>query len=383
MQNAYRIFALLALVWPCASLGEALTTATMIPFGVRYEAASPEADQEAARRLQAALDEGPEALAQLLGDHDNRHKATIAGPFLGVYLSSLELNLPRVLELYSYVRPASRYDPKFEITSFRATTLEHRRVFAQLIVLMAKTSRPATIRAPNFNELAMTWTWISWDLSGPFLVYETDREKWLFDFDKGTGLITWVERLTNTCLSAKPAGGKVTNCQCFSIFRERPAWYLGLDRKPVCRIPAGLSIAGVPADSKVSDEDSSPMPHMAYIRTGPQTAHVDELMIDAYRPDHVLFRLPENRAEYAGVGQRISGSAPKRPRDESGKPIHGYVLLGSIVNAHGQLVANRALLYTDPRLAEAAMKSADETRVEPARMQERPVAEAIWQQFEF
>jgi hypothetical protein len=53
------------------------------------------------------------------------------------------------------------------------------------------------------------------------------------------------------------------------------------------------------------------------------------------------------------------------------------------VNAQGQLVVNRALLYTDPRLAEAAKKSADETRVEAARMAERPVAEAIWQQFEF
>ena len=174
----------------------------------------------------------------------------------------------------------------------------------------------------------------------------------------------------------------MTRCQCFKVFRERPAWYLAFERKPVCKIPAGLSIAGVTTASS-GDGDDLPMPHMAYIRTGAQTAYVDELMIDAYRPDYVLSRLPENRPGYAGVGQRVSGSAPTRPRDASGKPIRGYVLVGSIVNAQGQLVANRALLYTDPRLAEAARKSAEETRVEPARMGERPVAEALWQQFEF
>ena len=383
MQNAHRMFALLVCVCLCSSLAEARTTANKIPWGVRYEPASVEADQEAARRLQAALDEGPEALAQLFGNHDARTNATIAGPFLGIYVFSLELNLSRVLEPYTYTKPASRYDPKIQFTSFQAATLERRSVLAQLVALMTKTSRSATIRAPNFDELAMTWSWISWDISGPFLVYETDREKWLFDFDKETGLITWVERLTDTCLAGNPDGGKAMRCQCFKIFREPPAWYLGLDRKPLCKILPVISIAGEAPALNVSAEDSSQVPHAAYIRTGTRTAHVDELMIDAYGPDRVLSRLSENQAGFVGVGQHISGSAPTRLRDETGKSIHGYVLLGSIVNAQGQLVSNRALLYTDPRLAEAAKKSADETRVEPARMQERPVAEAIWQQFEF
>lgn len=343
-------------------------------MNVKYEPASPEAGQEAGRRLQAALDEGPEALAQLFGPHDAGTNATIAGPFLGIFVHSLELRVPKVMEPYRYVKAQSRYSNRVEIPSFKAATLEQRRVLAQIVALLTRTSTPATIRPPNHDELAMTWTWGSWDLAGPILVYETDREKWLFDFDQGTGLITWVERLTDPCIYEKPDGGKRITCQCFKIFVERPAWYLDFDRKPVCRNPAGSSVAGSP--------DAS-LPNSAYLRTGPQTVRVDALIVDAYQPDYVLTRIPENQAGFTGVGQRISGGGPKRPRDESGNPVHGYVLLGSIVDAQGQLVANRALLYTDPRLAEAAKKSADETRVEPARMQANPVAEAIWQQFEF
>jgi hypothetical protein len=213
-------------------------------------------------------------------------------------------------------------------------------------------------------------------------VYTTDREKWLFDFDKETGLITWVERLTDPCIHGKPDGGKLT-CQCFKIFVERPAWWLDFDRKPICKNPVSSSMAGSKGASSRRGADSALEPPPAYIRTGVLTAHVDAFMIDAYQPEHLLTRLPENQAGYTGSGQRLSGAGPRRPRDESGNPIHGYVLLGSIVNEQGQLVANRPLLYTDARLAEAAKKAADETRVEPARMQATPVAEAIWQQFEF
>jgi hypothetical protein len=383
MQNIYRTLAFLALCWLFWPPAEAAPTATKIPWGVRYEPASLEADQEAARRLQAALDEGPDALAQLFGNHDAVTNATIAGPFLGVFVHSLELRLPKVLEPYRYVQVQSRYSARVEIPSFKAATLEQRRLLAQIVALLTRTPTPATIRAPNYDELAMAWAWVSWNLSGPILVYATDREKWLFDFDKGTGLITWVERLTDPCLPGKQDGGKSLTCHCFKIFVERPFWYLDFDRKPVCKNPAGSSMADKLGASSSSEADSSVVPHTAYIRTGEQTARVDAFMIDAYQPEHVLTRLTENQAGYTGVGQRISGTGPKRPRDESGKPIHGYVLLGSIVNAQGQLVANRPLLYTDPRLAEAAKKSADETRVQPARMQENPVAEAIWQQFEF
>jgi hypothetical protein len=382
MQNTCRTFALLILFWLFCPLAEAGPTGPKIPWGIRYEAASPEAEQEAARRLQAALDEGPDALAQLFGSHDADTNATIAGPFLGIFVHSLELRLPKVLEPYRYVKTQSRYSNRVEIPSFKAATLEQRRLLAQIVALLTRTSTPATIRAPNFEEIGMAWTWASWDLSGPILVYTTDREKWMFDFDKATGLITWVERLTDPCLHGKPNGDKLT-CQCFKIFVERPSWWLDFDRKPVCKNPTGSSMAGNPSPSSSSGADSPGEPRAAYIRTGERTAHVDAFMIDAYQPEHLLTRLPENQAGYTGIGQRLSGGGPKSPRDESGKPIHGYVLLGSIVNAQGQLVANRPLLYTDSRLAEAAKKSADETRVEPARMQGNPVAEAIWQQFEF
>jgi hypothetical protein len=383
MQNTCRSLAFLALFWLFWPPADAAPTATKIPWGVRYEPASLEAEQEAASRLQAALDKGPDALAQLFGNHDTRTNATIAGPFLGVFVHSLELRLAKVLEPYRYVKAQSRYSNRVEIPSFKAATLEQRRLLAQIVALLTRTSTPATIRAPNHDELAMAWIWASWDLSGPILVYETDREKWLFDFDKETGLITWIDRLTDPCLPGKPGDGRYLPCLCFKIFVERPAWYVDFDRKPVCKNPAGSSKAGKPHASSSNGADSSVVPHTAYIRTGEQTAHVDAFMIDAYQPEHLLTRLPENQPGYTGVGQRISGGGLKRPRDESGKPIHGYVLLGSIVNAQGQLVANRALLYTDPRLAEAAKNSVDDTRVEPARMQENPVAEAIWQQFEF
>jgi hypothetical protein len=383
MQNTCRSLSLLALFWLFCLPAEAGPMGPKIPWGIRYEPATPEAEQEAARRLQTALDEGPDALAQLFGSQNADTNATIAGPFLGVFVHSLELRLPKMLEPYRYVKAQSRYSNRVEIPSFKAATLEQRRLLAQIVALQTRSSTPATIRAPNFDELGMTWTWVSWDLSGPILVYATDREKWLFDFDNATGLITWVERLTDPCLPGKPDDPRSLPCLCFKIFVERPSWWLDFDRKPICKNPAGSSMAGNASASSSSAADSPVEPLTAYIRTSERTAHVDTFVIDAYQPEHLLTRLPENEAGYTGIGQRLSGGGPKRPRDEAGNPIHGYVLLGSIVNAQGQLVANRPLLYTDARLAEAAKKAAEETRVEPARMQETPVAEAIWQQFEF
>jgi hypothetical protein len=83
------------------------------------------------------------------------------------------------------------------------------------------------------------------------------------------------------------------------------------------------------------------------------------------------------------VGKLLSGSAPRPVLDAAGEKIHGYVLLASIVNGAGRLVANRALLFTDPRLVESAIESADNMVVEPAKMRGNPVAEAIWQQMPF
>jgi hypothetical protein len=378
-----RTFAILLVLVFTRAILAAAPAAADIPDTVNYEPASAAADQQARERLLAALKEGPETLAKLFGPHDTRTNTTMVGPFLSIYIDSLQLNVSRQFGKFTYTMPPSAFGAKMQVAAFHADNPERRRLVAQLVALIAKSPDSGKVRAPNFDELAMIWAWISWDLSGPLLVYETGDEKLLFDFDKDTGQITWIERLTDPCFSGTQEGKQVMSCQCVKIDRHQSKWQLGLEPKPSCTDPTRESMAGKVAATGIVLENSSADPKFAYIRIGARTARVDELLIVAYDPDRLLMRLPDGMPKYQAVGKLLSGSAPKGPLDEAGQPVHGYVLLASIINADGQLVANLPLLYTDSRLAAAVLASANAVRVEPARRDSRPVAEAIWQQFDF
>ena len=383
MNHRHRILLAVA-VLALARTGDVIAAAgpaEEIPARIRYERAAPEAVKAATNSLRAALAAGPEALAKLFGPHDTRANATLAGPFLGIHIASLELDVSKYFGVFNYNLPAQSSVPRMEAQSVYAESAERQRLLAQLVHQLAKADEPGEFRAPTYDELALVWYWIEWDLAGPLLVYQTAHEKLMFDFD-ASGRITWIERLTDPCVTGRQEDRQVMSCQCMVVRRKREEWNIVLEPKPACEAIGVMSLADKLMASATPAEKNPDLPAIAYVRIGTH-ARVDEMLIDSYRPDHALFRLPAGYPGYQGVGKLLSGAVLRPVLDAAGEKIHGYVLLASIVNGAGRLVANRALLFTDARLAESAIKSADNMVVEAAKMRGNPVPEAIWQQIPF
>lgn len=356
-------------VGPCVA---AAAAATEIPEGVKYTPASETETAAATTRLRDALKGGPTALAPLLGlDADH---TVLVGPYLGLEIHGDGLDGRQVLSMARYNLPVPGQAP-LVVESFRAKERAQKLFLAHYLHFLADFAGPLTIRAPSFDELAITWAWVAWDLEGPVLVAEGTHDKYLFHFEPKSGHLFWIERLTQPCFSGQQEGRQVLGCTCTGIARDGRRWSLRFDVRQSCPATGLHQVSAVAFPAA-----GAPAMPSAYIEVSDRTARVDAMLARRFGASYSLTALPVDAPGYKGPGKLLEGKPPEAPKDERGETVHGYVLLGSVIGPDGRASDNRVLLTTDERVAAAVLEAAQGWRLEPATRDGKPVAEIVWQE---
>jgi hypothetical protein len=219
-----------------------------LPEGVVYAPAAPQIMESARNRLLVALTSGPEALAQLMG-LDEKDAKVLVGPFWGIEIEADNLKGRALLGKGRYRFPVPG-EAGFIVESFSAANAAQKRFLAHYVLLAADFRGEFTIRRPNFDELALIWSWIGWDLDDPLLVVESAHDKYAFDFDPRTGLITWIERLTSPCFTGSQEGKQALDCHCSRIARDGRKWDVRYEKLGSCPTHAINSLAALATNQK-------------------------------------------------------------------------------------------------------------------------------------
>jgi hypothetical protein len=345
-----------------------------IPAGVVYAGAEPKVIETARERLRAALHDGPEALAQLMGVAEGDARVLV-GPYFGVSIEADNLKGRNMLTRGRYHFPIPG-EAGLVVNSFGARSAAEKRFVAHYVYLAGDFSGELEIRPVNFDELALVWGWISWDLDDPLFVVESARDKFVFDFDPRTGLITWIERFSNTCFSGYQEGKQVLECHCSTIARDGKNWRVNFEALASCPAPAVN-------DVKLAAAKSVGATTPVYLRTDDRVARVDAMLARVYASTHQITVLSTQAPGYQAHGTELAGAAPVGPKDGKGDTIHGYVLIGAVLNADTTISPIRVLVSSDERLSNAALEAMRVWRVEPPKFEGKPVAELFWQEFTF
>ncbi len=345
-----------------------------LPAGVVYTAVDRDTYESAAKRLRAAIAGGPEPLAQLMGLAASDAKV-LAGPFFALEIDGDNLKGRAFLPRGKYRFPVPG-EAGFVVESFSANDAAQKRFLAHYVLLSADFRGELEIRRPTFDELALIWGWVSWDLDDPLLVVESPREKFVFDFDPRTGLITWVERLTNPCFTGQQDGKAVLACHCARVVREQKKWQIAFEALASCPAPAVNSVA-------LAVAGDSPARPAVLLPTNDEDARTDAMLARIFAPTHDIMVIPSDAPDFRHPGKPYAGAAPVTPKDAQGEPIHGYVLFGSMVNADGSVGPTRILISTDQRLSDEILRATSEWRVEPATRDGKPVTVMFWEEWPF
>jgi hypothetical protein len=350
------------------------TSGSELPLAVKYSAASPEILAAARAKLRPALTDSA-ALATLLGPDTD--ETVRVGPFFGIEIDADQLKGRSLFGKGRYRLPKSEDMPEVISESFGAQSRPQKLLLAHYVTLAANFSGEVTIREPNFEELALVWAWIAWDLDGPLLVAESEHDKFFYDFDVRGERITWIERLTHPCFTVSQEGKQVLTCTCVHIERNERSWRLAYQVLESC--PAtGMHNVSVAANSSSSAQGGK-LP-AAYVLVSDRSARVDTMLARRFAGSFAITTLASETPGYKGPGKLLEGKPPVAPKDARGEPVHGYVLLGSAVGPDGRMVENRVLLSTDERVTTAVLAAAQGWRVEPPSRNGEPVTEIIWQE---
>ena len=344
-------------------------TNTQLPAGVVYAPADAATVDKASQRLREALTHGPASLATLFGLADSDARLVV-GPYFGIEMNGDSLDGKALLPTGKYNFPIPG-TAGLTAESFAGTNAREKRFLAHYVFLAGNFGGELDIREPTYDEMALMWAWISWDIDGPLLIAESATDKYAFDFDPKTGLITWVERLTRPCTTGLQEGKEVFSCSCARVKRKGTSWRVDfepLESCPEYSLPGSATTAGK-------------LPPV-YVRTGPDTRRVDLMLARQYTGEYSVIEIADGLHGYRGPGKKLEGDSPKAPVVD-GKPLQGYVLMGTVFGADGRAHSNRILISTDDRLSAAALLAADGWRVEPATRDGKPVAEMIWQELAF
>ena len=375
MNNPRLLLSLIALAPVLASgADKPMVNEAEIPAGVVYAGTDPKIIETARERLRAALHEGPEALAQLMGVAEGDARVLV-GPYFGIGIDADNLKGKNFLTHGRYHFPIPG-EAGLVVNSFGANTPAEKRFVAHYVYLSGDFSGDLQIRPANFDELALVWGWISWDLDDPLFVVESAHDKFVFDFDPRTGLITWIERFTNPCFSGSQEGKQVLECHCSKIARDGKKWSVTFEALSACPAPA---VNDVKLAAARSEGAATPV----YLRTDDRVARVDAMLARAYASTLQITVLSTQAPGYEGHGKPLAGAAPVGPKDASGEPIHGYVLIGGVLNPDTTMSPTRVLISTDERLSTVVLEAMRAWRVAPPTLDGKPVAELFWQEFSF
>jgi len=359
---------LLCLASPALAAAPAPTN-TQLPQGVVYAAADAATIDKASQRLREALTQGPAALAALFGLADSDARVMV-GPYFGVEINGDNLEGKALLAQGRYRFPIEG-TAGLVAESFAGIDARQKRFLAHYVFLAGDFSGKLDIREPTFDEMALIWAWIGWDLDAPLLIAESATDKYAFDFDPKTGLITWVERLTRPCTTGQQEGKQIFGCSCARVNRKGMKWQV--DFQPLESCPEfALPKTASPARN---------LPPV-YLRSAPDTRRLDLMLARSYLAEYSIVELEDGAPGYRGPGKKLAGDYPATPLVD-GKPLQGYVLMGSVIGDDGRARANRILISTDDRLSAAALQAAESWRIEPATRDGKPVSEMIWQELPF
>ena len=343
-----------------------------LPLEVKYSPASPQVVATASVRLMPALTDSAALAALLAPDNDETVKV---GPFFGIEIEGDGLDGRQIFGKGRYRLPESEEMPAVIVDSFGAQSRPQKLMLAHYLTLAANFSGKVTIREPNFEELALVWAWIDYDLDGPLLVAESAHDKYFFDFDPSGSRITWIERLSRPCFTASQEGNQVLTCTCARIDRNEREWHLGyqvLESCPATGLHQVSLVAQASGNSKLVKLPA------AYVRVSDKSARVDALTIRQFADAYAVTAVDAAAPGYRGLGKMLEGKRPEAPKDEHGKPVRAYVLLGTAVGPDGRMGANRILLSTDERASAAVLEAAKTWRMEPATLDGKAVTEIFW-----
>jgi hypothetical protein len=196
-----------------------------VPEGVVIDSGAPSANAHAAAVLARVLaDHTPETLAAQFATADSGGRP---GLLLGTFASRELLDTPgfdagRVVPGNGQVAFAPDVPINYSLVGAR--TPEQRAYLAAAMRAKLPEGAPTTIRAPDFDELALVWYFIGWDLDGPLLVAEWGPQRYFFDFDVAGDRITWVERLSEPCFRLGQSDKTLLRCHCFVFARDGQHW---------------------------------------------------------------------------------------------------------------------------------------------------------------
>lgn len=105
-----------------------------------------------------------------------------------------------------------------------ADGVEHRAYLARHLRAALPSGPPRTLRPPTFDELALVWFFIGWNLDAPLLVAEWESQRVLFDFDRFGEQVEWIERLDRPCFTLQFERKQVLDCYCLEIERREQQW---------------------------------------------------------------------------------------------------------------------------------------------------------------
>jgi len=360
---------LLCLVLPFVARAADPKGDSQIPQGVVYAPADAATVEKASQRLREALGQGPAALAALFGLADS-DAVVFAGVFFGMEINADNLQSKALLAQARYNVPLAG-TAGLTGESFAAPKPPQKRYLAHYVFLTGDFSGKLEIREPTFDELALIWYWVGWDLDGPLLVVESATDKFVFDFDPKTGFITWVERLTRPCATMTQEGKELLSCSCARVQRDGRKWQVGFEKLEHC-----------PEYSPPAKPVTARNLPAAYLRFTPRTLRLDMILAQQYSNEYSVTAIEDGLPGYHGPGKLLEGKYPETPKAD-GKPVMGYVLMGSVFGDDGRAHSNRILISTDDRLSAAALQAADTWRIEPATRDGKPVAEMVWQEMPF
>jgi hypothetical protein len=213
-------------LWLSFSLAAATAgTPADVPYGVVVSSAPDAVEARAREVLQAILaSDDPVLLARGMNMLPRGSRMPLMlGTFATLAVKQQPGFDPRQVHNGTGKVPISS-DVPMDFPILGASSVEQRAYLAQHLRAALPPGAPHTLRAPSFDELALVWFFIGWNLDAPLLVAEWDSQRVLFDFDRFGESIEWIERLDRPCFTLHLEQKQVLDCYCLGIERREQQW---------------------------------------------------------------------------------------------------------------------------------------------------------------
>lgn len=211
---------------PLVAIAQTSGTEPSLPEGVVLRPASDAAKAQGKARLEALLaDRTPATWSDAMSDAPAEGRASfMLGTFAAMDLTDrADFELSRTHHGNGVV-PLTP-DTPLHYRVIGATTRAQRDYLAPYLLGILPEGAPDAIRAADFDELALIWYFIGWDLDEPLYVAQWGARRYVFDLDPATGRLTWIERLSSPCFSLGTEDSEVLlKCHCMSIARDGARW---------------------------------------------------------------------------------------------------------------------------------------------------------------